>query len=103
VTRRLAYSDAAYDDIADIAEYIAEESGSAATATRFAKKIEARCERLAALPGILGTHRSDLAPSLRSTLFRNYVIFFRYHDDAVEIVNVLDARRDHVAHFDEPE
>lgn len=53
-----------------------------------------RCTRLAALPGELGRPRPELREDLRSVAHGNYVIFFRYLDDAVEIVNVIEGHRD---------
>ncbi len=57
------------------------------------------CRRVAALPGTLGTARPDLAPDLRSTPHKRYIVYFRYSGDTVQIVNILDASRDAVAHF----
>ena len=56
-----------------------------------------QCARLASLPGTLGRAR----PDLRSFPFGNYVIFFRYRDDVLEVVNVLEGHRDIDAFFSE--
>jgi hypothetical protein len=42
----------------------------------------------------MGVSSSDLAPELRSTVFQNYVIFFRYVEDRLEIINILEGHRD---------
>ena len=99
--RLLSYTDSARDDLVAIALHIARESGSRAVAEAFADKLERRCEHLAALPGTHGTPRPDLRDDLRSTPCRAYVIFFRYFENRLEIVNVLHASRDIVGHFDE--
>lgn len=99
--RRLVYLSAARDDLADILRYVAHESASPAVATQFVSKLRQRCERLASLPGTLGTARPELREDLRSAPCRGYVIFFRYSADRLEIVNVLHASRDIVAYFDE--
>lgn len=98
--RSLAISDAANDDLADIAEFIASESGSRATAERLVERIFERCERLASLPGTLGTSRGDIRADLRSVPEAGYVIFFRYFEDTAEIVHVLHGSRDFVRFYD---
>jgi plasmid stabilization system protein ParE len=55
--RRLAFSDAALDKLADIQDYIARESGRG-VAEAFGENIVALCERLASLPGRNSTPRS---------------------------------------------
>lgn len=49
---------------------------------------------------MLGTARTELLTDIRSTPFQNYIIFFRYVDeDVLEIVNVIEGRRDVAGHF----
>lgn len=91
--RRLIYADAAQLDLVAIALDVAARSGSRAAGDAFAAKLEARCEHLAALPGLLGTARPELRADLRSIVHNNYLIFFRYSGQAVEIVNILAGRR----------
>lgn len=74
--------------------YITRESASLATARSFARRIRAKCEQIAALPGAYGTARPELREGLRSTPFGSYAIFFRYTGDRMEIVNILHASRD---------
>lgn len=59
------------------------------------------CDRIAALPGSLGTARPELGTDLRSTPHSRYIIYFRYTEDALEVINVRDARRDAVAYLAE--
>ena len=99
--RLLTYTDSARDDLVAIALHIARESGSRVVAEAFADKLEQRCEHLAALPGTHGTPRPELRDDLRSTPCRAYVIFFRYFENRLEIVNVLHASRDIAGHFEE--
>lgn len=96
--RDLVITDEANEDMAALFTYIAD-AATDAIGRRFVEQLTARFHRIADLPGTLGTDRSDLAPALRSTPYQGYVIYFRYEGDAVEIVNVLDARRDVAAHF----
>ncbi|MEP7008649.1 MAG: type II toxin-antitoxin system RelE/ParE family toxin [Sphingomonas bacterium] len=92
--RLLRYSDAAQNDLATIALYIARESNSRAVAVEFVERLRHKCRQLGSLPGTLGTARPELRPDIRSTPLGNYVIFFRYGDGLVEIVNVLEGHRD---------
>jgi plasmid stabilization system protein ParE len=48
-----------------------------------------------------GRPRPELRLDLRSHPHRNYVIFFRYVGDALEIVHVLEGHRDVVAFFED--
>lgn len=52
------------------------------------------------MPATLGTARRELRPDIRSTPCSGYVIFFRYCDDALEVLNVLHGRRDIVPYFE---
>lgn len=66
-------------------------------------KLLAKIERLALLPGTLGSAREELGPGFRSTPHKGFIVYFRYSDDALEIIDVLDGRRDTRAHFTETE
>jgi toxin ParE1/3/4 len=65
------------------------------------ENIVARCERLASLPGTLGTARPDLAADMRSTPHRGYTLYFPYGDALLEIIAMLEAHRDAIAYFGE--
>lgn len=101
MTRRLTYTKRARTDLADIATSIAIAVGDRTAGTGFTAKIRDRCRSFAALPGILGTARPEIAVGLRSFPFRGYVILFRYLGNSLEIVNVLNGRRDFQAVFGE--
>ena len=98
--RRLHYSDDADRNLVDIALYIANESQSREVALAFVERLRAKCRDLARLPGTIGTARPELREDIRSTPCNGYVIFFRYRDEVLEVVNVLHARRDVARHFD---
>jgi plasmid stabilization system protein ParE len=91
---RLRFTAAAQDDLIEITLYIAELSGSRRVAQAFRKQLRVKCERLASLPGTMGRDRSELAPGLRSSAFKGYVIFYRYIDNVMEVVNILEGHRD---------
>lgn len=91
--RRLTYTSAARQNLVDIVLGIAERSGSREAGSEFAAKLEARCERLATLPGLLGTMRPELRHGMRSIVHHNYLIFFHYVGEGIEVVNILPGRR----------
>lgn len=95
----LRLSDAAVDDIADIAAYIAKASGSLRIGEDFADQLLDRCEHMAALPGTMGRERPELRRAMRSSPYKGYVIFFRYLGDVLEVVNVLEGHRDIEGYF----
>jgi toxin ParE1/3/4 len=99
----LRFTSDALDNIADIAHYIAQESGSRALAATFTDRLVKKCENLASLPGTLGRARPELRPQIRSFAFKSYVVFFRYEGDVFEVVNVLEGHRDIEAFFGEDE
>jgi toxin ParE1/3/4 len=96
---RLRFSAGAKDDLDSIAEYIARESGSRAVAERFARGLRDKCIDLARAPIQMGRARPELRRDLRSHPYRNYVIFFRYVGDVLEVVNVLEGHRDIATFF----
>ena len=97
--RKLRYAKAARQDLQEIAKFITREGEGIKVAAQFVKKLRDRCERIASLPGTLGTARPDLGETLRSSPHKAYVIFFRYTGDYVEIINILSASRDVIAYF----
>ena len=90
----LRFSDQALDDLSSIGAYLKEASGSPRIAEGIVEQLVVRCENLAALPGTLGRDRSELKARIRSVAHGNYVIFFRYFDDVLEVVTVLEGHRD---------
>jgi plasmid stabilization system protein ParE len=90
----LRYLTAARRDLLGILDYVAAASDNLETARRFTASLERKCNELASLPGTLGRPRPELRSDLRSTAHGRYVIFFRYVDDVLEIVNILEGHRD---------
>jgi plasmid stabilization system protein ParE len=99
VKRRLSFTSQTLDDLREIADFITDESGSADVAESFLGQLIARCRRLAELPGTLGTERPELGQGIRSTPHKSYVLFFRYFDDVLEVVGVVQASRDLEQYF----
>jgi len=101
---RLKYLDAAKNDLVEIARYIARECGSRNVAVNFVGRIRAYCRKLAATEtSQRGTYRSELVDGMRSEPFGNYVIFFRYVGNRLEVVNILEGHRDITAYFSNPD
>ncbi|MBP7339806.1 type II toxin-antitoxin system RelE/ParE family toxin [Niveispirillum sp.] len=92
--RRLSYTKAAARDLADILSYLAERAGDGEPALRFVQRLKGQCRRLAELPGALGRPRDDIRPGIRSFAYRGYVILFRYEDDVLRIIAVIEGHRD---------
>ncbi len=97
--RRLVYLTTARRDFVSILKFITQETANPVIGRRGVDQLRQQCQELASLPGTLGRPRPELRADIRSFLFRRYVIFFRYADDRLEIVNVIEAHRDIVAYF----
>lgn len=101
---RLVWRTAALRDLAEIAAYIENETGSRDTAEAFVDKLTGFCEQIAALPQQMGRARPELRRDYRSITFGNYVIFIRYADEDgprshLYVGNVIHGRRDLDAYF----
>ncbi|MFZ0942680.1 MAG: type II toxin-antitoxin system RelE/ParE family toxin [Syntrophobacteraceae bacterium] len=81
----------ARSDLADIWDYIADDSEVRADA--FVEAIDQKFHALAAQPN-LGRGRDELAKILRSLPVGRYVIFYRPIPGGVEIIRVLHGSRD---------
>ena len=96
---QLVYLDSALDDFDEIAEYLTE-TVDRDFALDFVVRLQNRCVQLADIAGVFGQSRSALANGLRSTPHGNYIIFFRYAQEDIEIVKILRAARDLEAIFE---
>lgn len=83
-------------DMAEIWEFIAEDSESQADA--FIDRFDAQFQLLARCPG-LGRLRDELLPGLRSSPFEKYVIYYLPIEAGVEVARVLHSARDIDAQF----
>lgn len=98
--RTLRISARAQAQLREISSYITRESGHRGLADAFRRRLVQKGRRLASLPGTLGTIRTDLGPDIRSTPVANYILIFRYTSDTVDLLAVLHASRDTIAHFE---
>jgi toxin ParE1/3/4 len=91
---KLRYLAQAKDDLIGIKRYIAKESGSQQIALEYTGKLRAQCQGLAEFPGLAGRERSELRENIHSSPIGNYVIFFQYSGDRLEIVSIIEGHRD---------
>ncbi len=91
---RLRMLPSAQADLVNILEYITRESGNLLIGQRFVGALRLQCRELAALPGTLGRARPELRPDIRSFAFKGYVILFRYVDNVLEVINIIEGHRD---------
>ncbi len=97
--RPLILSDAALRDLDDIFEYIAEQFAENARTREFVDAIVTQIEKIATPPLTVGRPRDNLSPGLRSFPSRGYLLFMRYEEERLLIVNILHSRRDTDAAF----
>ncbi|EJW13628.1 hypothetical protein A33M_2488 [Rhodovulum sp. PH10] len=97
--RRARFLASVERDLVNLLEHLARETGSLPTALRFVTELRAKCHHLAGLPGTLGRSRPELGYAIRSFPFKGYVIFFRYVDDAFEVIDILEGHRDPTTWF----
>ena len=84
-------SSRALDDLQSILGYLAERNRSAAI--RLTTRFMEQWDLLATQPHS-GQAAADIAPGLRRLVMGKYLAFYRVSDDTVDIVRVLDGRRD---------
>ncbi len=99
MTRKPIFSNAALRDLDDIFAYLAEQFQDIGRAREFVDAIVGQIEKIAALPAILGRPRDELSPGLRRFPFRGYLIFMRYEEGRLLVVDILHSRRDMDAAF----
>ncbi|MCB8837884.1 type II toxin-antitoxin system RelE/ParE family toxin [Aurantimonas sp. VKM B-3413] len=90
-------TETAIASLMDIADYIAEASGSVDVALAFTDRIERRCRKIADAPNG-GTPRADLGEDVRLVPFeRSTVILYRVADEYVDIIDIVYGGRDYAA------
>lgn len=87
---------AASQDLDDIYDYLAQRNPAAAA--RVIDDLRQRCRALADFPG-MGRRCGELAPGLRCSPVRGYIIVYRPTDDGVEIVRIVHGARNLPALF----
>jgi toxin ParE1/3/4 len=87
----LSFTPAADEDLFDILNFIATHRPK--TARKWYYTLREKCEFLAANPE-LGQLRPEFGKDCRSFSVNRWVIYYRYFDNHVEILRVLDGARD---------
>jgi len=85
------YARSAQADIMELWAFHAERSEQ--NARRIVESIHDKCELLRNYPN-LGRARPEIGVGFRSLSVGNYTIFYRYHNERVQIVRVLSANID---------
>lgn len=99
--RRATFLASVERDLVDIFTHIAEASASLSIARGYVRRLREHCHYLAGLPSQMGRPRPELMEGVRSAVFGNYVIFFRYAGARFEVVNILHGHRDIESFFAE--
>lgn len=92
---QVSFSPNAERNLEQIEDYIADQ-GNAKAAAKVVDEIVDRCDKLADMPRS-GRARDEIAPGVRSATSGMYVIYYRVHEDKVEILRVWHGARDHAA------
>lgn len=92
--KELIFSQKAINDLDEITNYIEVESGSLMTAENFKFRILDKCKELSSQPFQMGKIRPELGTEIRSHAFGNYIIFFRYGKNRIEIISIIEGHRD---------
>lgn len=89
--RRLIWTETARSDLIEAYRYLAELNEQAAD--RLILGLEAKA-RMLAESGLTGRDRGDLAPEVRSTVYRSRILFFRVTPETLTILRVLHGHQD---------
>ena len=90
----------ATEDLKGIANYFA--TNNVEAGEQFFNKFDRRCEQLINFPN-MGRSYVEIRPNLRGLPLDGYIIFYRVFDSGIEILRVLNARRDLPSIFEEQE
>jgi toxin ParE1/3/4 len=98
VVAELFTSRRAEEELREIWRYIAAENPTAAN--RLLLRIDDKLQILRDFPG-MGTLRDDIRPGLRMLVEGNYLLLYEHdaNNDVVELISVIDGRRDLSALF----
>ncbi len=97
MTLQFRLTSPAIQDIEEIADYIARQSGLE-TAERFLNKLDAKFSRIAQFPN-LGRQRDEILQGLRSLPVEQYLIFYTVSQTSVDILRVVSGYRNLTALF----
>lgn len=86
--RIVSRTERAKEDLLDILLYIAERSGSSATARKFSERLDDRIEFLAQFPEA-GALYEEPSFTLRTFVVGEYLIYYRPIQGGIEVIRVL--------------
>jgi toxin ParE1/3/4 len=92
---QVSFSPDAEKNLEEIENHIAGK-GNAEAAEKVVDEIINRCGELADMPRS-GRARDGIAPGVRSATSGMYVIYYRVHENRIEILRVWHGSRDHAA------
>ncbi len=92
MTPQFYLSEPAIQDIEDIADYLASQTGLE-QAERFLSKLDAKFVRITQFPN-LGRPRNEILPGLRSLSMDSYLILYTATEARVDILRVVSGYRD---------
>jgi toxin ParE1/3/4 len=82
----------AIQDIEEIADYIAQQSGLEQS-ERFLSKLESKFSKIVNFP-LLGRKRDEILTNIRTIPLDNYLILYMPIDDDIEILRIVSGYRD---------
>jgi toxin ParE1/3/4 len=87
------WSDIAREELKGVGRYIGRQQHRPAIAAKIVREIRDHCEYLASSP-YAGTARPDLGENIRVTSYKRWVIIFRPAADSIDVLRIVDGRRD---------
>jgi toxin ParE1/3/4 len=99
MTPQFYLSQPAIQDVEDISDYIASQTGLE-QAERFLSKLDAKFARITQFPS-LGRPRNEIFPGLRSLAMDSYLILYTETESRVDILRVVSGYRDLTSLFTE--
>jgi len=99
MTPQFRITEPAIQDIEEIADYIAKQSGLEQS-ERFLSKLDVKFAKISQFPS-LGRRRDEILPGLRSLTIDNYLILYMPIEEDVEIFRVISGYGDISALFAE--
>lgn len=84
----------AYEDLQEIVDYLAMQSGSFDVAQKFISELDSKLIQYARQPE-MGTIRNELRRGLRCFTFKkNYVVYYLVRPSGIEVARLLHGSRD---------
>mgnify|MGYP004449443251 CR=1 FL=1 len=97
---RIRITEAAKQDLREIAVYIAEEAKDAGIAKRFVNELREECKRLEVFPnaGALPKDRILLSSGYRYLVYKDYLIFYTVYEmqKEVDVLAIFHAKKDYM-------